>query len=379
MSEMRHRLWAAFAVGMACLLSLAASPVWGQARGMFRGPQPPDGVERKGRVFDPILLLDATIVGLPSYLERHGSGPTAVGMVLGYHDGHGFPYLIPGDASTQTELVNMIIASEEHYNDYALPLDAPPDLLPDKSELSPEERHADNCLADYFLTSRSLNGNYYGWTKDADLGLGIEAFIISGDRYIVITDAFPSTEITLTAIRHEFTSGRPLVFAVDPDGDGTGDRFVAVAGIVSDAGIDYYGCYTGWDTELHWFEFRPAAVGVPWGIATVRTVALAYGVFPPAQVKLERLVNDLIFFKEYINRLSWEPNPENLSRILRYKIYRKVTFDPDSTFGLLAEVDVSSTGYDDRGLRSGTAFTYRITSVDESGRESRPATVRGPK
>jgi len=376
---MRQRSGAAFAIGMACLLSFAALQVRGRTGEEFFGPKPPDGVDRKGRIFDPVRLLEATIVGLPAYLERHGSAPTAVGMVFAYHDGHGFPYLFPGDASVQNDLINLAIASAEHYNEYALPLDAPPDLLPDKSELSPEERHADNCLADHFLTSRSLNGNYYGWTKDADLGPGIEASIISGDRYIVITDSFPSTEITLTTIRHELASGRPLVFTVDPDGDGTGDRFVAVAGIVSDAGIDYYGCYTGWDTELHWFEYRPAAAGVPWGIATVRTIALAYGVFPPAQVELERLVNDLIFFKEYINRLSWEPNPENLSRILRYKIYRKVTFDSDSTFDLLAEVDVSSTGYDDRGLRSGTAFTYRITSVDESGRESRPATVRGPK
>ncbi len=376
---MRHKSGAAFAVGMASLLFLAASPVTGRTGGSSLGPQPPDGIDRKGRVFDPVMLLDATIVGLPAYLERHGSAPTAVGMVFAYHDGHGFPFLFPGDASVQNDQVNLVIASEEHFNDYALPLDAPPDLLPDKSELLPEERHADNCLADYFLTSRSLNGNYYGWTKDADLGPGIEAFIIAGDRYIVITDAFPSTELTLTTIRHELASGRPLVFAVDPDGDGIGDRFVAVAGLVSDAGVDYYGCYTGWDTELHWFEFRPAAAGIPWGIATVRTIAFAYGVFPPAQVELERLVNDLIFFKEYINRLSWEPNPENLARILRYKIYRKVTFDPDATFGLLAEVDASSNGYDDRGLRSGTAFTYRVTSVDESGRESRPATVRGPK
>jgi predicted phage tail protein len=133
------------------------------------------------------------------------------------------------------------------------------------------------------------------------------------------------------------------------------------------------------DTELHWYEYRPAAAGVPWGVFTVHTIALAYGVFPPSKVELERLVNDLIFFKEYVNRLSWESNPDNLSRILRCKIYRKVTRDPDSTFDLLAEVDASSTGYDDRGLKSGTGFTYRITSVDESGRESPPAVVRGPK
>ncbi len=360
-------------------ISIASSPAAGQVSPPFRGPRPPDGIDRKGRIFDAIRLLEATVVGLPAYLERHGSGPTAAAMVFAYHDGHGFPYLLPGDASVQNDLVNLAIASEEHYNDYALPLDAPPDLLPDKSELPPEERHTDNCLADYCLTSRSLNGNYYGWTKDADLGPGIEAFVRSGGRYIVITEAFPALLIPLATVRNELLSGRPPVFAVDTDADGTEDRFVAVAGVNSEAGVDYYGCYTGWDTELHWYEFKPAAAGVPWGVVMVHTVALAYRVFPPANVKLERLVNNLIFFKEYINRLSWAPNPDNLARILRYKIYRKVTRDPDSTLDLLAEVDASSTGYDDRGLKSGTGFTYRITSVDESGRESPPAIVRGPK
>jgi len=138
---------------MACLLSFAALQVRGRTGEEFFGPKPPDGVDRKGRIFDPVRLLEATIVGLPAYLERHGSAPTAVGMVFAYYDGHGFPYLFPGDASVQNDLINLAIASAEHYNEYALPLDAPPDLLPDKSELSPEERHADNCLADHFLTS----------------------------------------------------------------------------------------------------------------------------------------------------------------------------------------------------------------------------------
>ncbi len=376
---MCHRSRAALSFGLACLLSLFALPAWSQLGREIQRPRPPDGIDRKGHVFDAVRLLDATILGLPVYLERHGSGPTAVGMVLGYHDGHGFPYLIPGDASTQTELVNMIIASEEHYNDYSLPLDAPPDLLPDKSELPAEERHADNCLADHFLTSRSFFGNYYGGTKEADIGPGVEAFFQAGERYVVVTESFPASSISLTAVRNELESGRPPVFAVDTDGDGLEDRFVAVAGINSEAGVDYYGCYTGWDTELHWYEFKPAGAGVSWGVATVRTIAPAYGVFPPANFELERLVNDLIFFKEYINRLSWEPNPDNLSRILRYKIYRRETFDPDSAFDLLAEVEASSTGYDDRGLKAGVAYTYRITAVDEVGRESRPATVRGPK
>ncbi len=376
---MRYKAGIALIVGTLGLMALFRAPASGQAARPFRGPRPPEGIDHKGRAFDAIRLLEATVVGLPPYLERHGSAPTAVAMVFAYHDGHGFPYLLPGDASIQTDLVNMAIASEEHYNDYALPLDAPPDLLPDKSELPPADRHADNCLADYCLTSRSLYGNYYGWTRDADLGAGIEAFVQAGERYTVVTAALPASAIPLTTLRNEIASGRPPVFAVDTDGDSTEDRFVAVFGINSEAGVDYYGCYTGWDLEPHWFEFRPAAAGVSWGVAKVHTIAVSHDVFPPAKVRLERLINDLIFFKEYINRLSWEPNPDNLVRILRYKIYRKATFDPGSTFDLLADIDVSSTGYDDRGLKQGTAYTYRITSVDESGRESRPATVRGPK
>ena len=345
-----------------------------RSAGGSEGPGRRTGSTARAGLFDAIRLLEATIVGLPAYLERHGSGPTAVAMVLAYHDGHGFPYLLPGDASIQTDLVNLAIASEEHYNDYALPLDAPPDLLPDKSELPAEEQHADNCLADYCLTSRSLYGNYYGWTRDADLGPGIEAFVQAGERYAVVTEALPASTITLTTVRNEIASGRPPVFAVDTDGDGTEDRFVAVFGINSEAGVDYYGCYTGWDTELHWYEFRPAAAGVPWGVATVHTIALSYGVFPPANVRLERLVNDLIFFKEYINRLSWEPNPDNLVRILRYKIYRKETFDPD--------VDVRPPGRSrrllDRLRRPGAEEGHRRTptasrrSTNPAGKAARP-------
>lgn len=378
MPVMRKRAPAAVAAAALCLAAAASASA--QVGKTVLGPRPPDGVDRKGRVLDVIDILEATLVaGMPAYLERHGSGPTAVAMVFAYHDGRGFPYLLPGDAGVQTELIDLAIASAEHYDDYALPLDAPPDLLPDRSEAPPEERHADNCLADYCLTSRSLFGNFYGQTKDADLGPGIEDFVIAGGRYIVITEAFPASAVSHAALENELRSGRPPVFAVDTDADGTEDRFVAVVGADSTDGVDLYACYTGWDTDLHWFEYRPAASGAPWGVVSVHTIAMAYGVFPPTGFDVERLTNDLIFFKEYINRLSWEPNPDNISRILRYKIYRRVTSGAGTEFDLLAEVDAAATGYDDRGLREGVGYTYRITAVDGSGRESPPATLRAPK
>jgi hypothetical protein len=100
------------------------------------GPYPPPGVDSVGKIFGLRSLLEATVIpGVPPYLWHHGSAPAAVGMVFGYYDGHGFPDLLPGDAVVQTEAVNSALVSAEHYADYSLPLDAPPTLLPDRSEL----------------------------------------------------------------------------------------------------------------------------------------------------------------------------------------------------------------------------------------------------
>ncbi len=91
------------------------------------------------------------IDGVPGYEWRHGCGPTAIGMVIGYHDTHGFDALIPGDASTQTSEVDQAIASERspgdpgHYEDYSLPYDDEgTGLLADRSEDPPGDEHPDD-------------------------------------------------------------------------------------------------------------------------------------------------------------------------------------------------------------------------------------------
>jgi hypothetical protein len=93
------------------------------------------------------------------------------------------------------------------------------------------------------------------------------------------------------------------------------------------------------------------------------------GIFPPLQFSLQRLVNNLIFYKEYINRLTWTANPMNTRNIIRYKIYARVSADSASAFDLLVELPANVFSYDDRGLKKGIAYTYRITAVDEDGQE----------
>ncbi|MBN2705671.1 MAG: hypothetical protein JXR89_04435, partial [Deltaproteobacteria bacterium] len=51
------------------------------------GPEPPPGVEPPKTVYDRRAIVDETeIAGVPAYDWRHGCGPTALGMVVGYWD-----------------------------------------------------------------------------------------------------------------------------------------------------------------------------------------------------------------------------------------------------------------------------------------------------
>jgi len=110
-------------------------------------------------------------------------------------------------------------------------------------------------------------------------------------------------------------------------------------------------------------------------MATASVRAKFAPVLPPVGAQLERLENDLIFYKEYVNRLSWTANPDNVSTITAFKIYRKQKGAADSAYALLTSLAATATSYDDRGLAADQLFTYRITSVNSRGRESAPIVV----
>lgn len=97
--------------------------------------------------------------------------------------------------------------------------------------------------------------------------------------------------------------------------------------------------------------------------------------FPPYNASLSRLTNNFIFYKEYINRLTWQTNTRNKFPISTYRIYRKAASASDTTYTQVGEVGSSTLQYDDRGLKKTDAFAYRITSIDSRGVESAPAEV----
>lgn len=98
-------------------------------------------------------------------------------------------------------------------------------------------------------------------------------------------------------------------------------------------------------------------------------------IFAPTNLGLERLTNNYIFYKEYINILSWQANSRNKFPISKYRIYRKATGAADSTYSQVAEVDASIFQYTERGLKKNDSYTYRITSINNRGLESAPVEV----
>jgi len=98
-----------------------------------------------------------------------------------------------------------------------------------------------------------------------------------------------------------------------------------------------------------------------------------YTLLAPQNLTIQRREGDFIFFREYVNALTWELNPKNRTSIVKNKIYRKAKGSPDSAYTLLAEIDANS--YIHRGLKKNELYTYKVISVDKNGVESVPGVI----
>ena len=335
------------------------------------GPYPRSQSDLTGLRFDKTKTMMATLIsGVPAYLGRHGSGPTAVGMVIGYYDSHGYPSLIPGESINQGENVNQAIASNGNYDDYCLPLDNSPILLKDKSEPPGGDTHQDNCIADFLKTSQSYYHNYYGWSWSVDIAPGFEDYINKAGKYTGFAAFHPFDQFSWEKLKHEIDNDRPMVALVDADGKGW-NLFVTIVGYNSSGPLNYYGCYNTWDKDLHWYPYRAAVYGSDWGVACFYTFDVFAGLFPPKNVKLQRIENNFIFFKEMINRISLEADERNKGVSVRHKIYRKKKDAAEDPFPLLMELDERQAVFEDRGLKKQDIYIYRIIAVDiNTGKES---------
>lgn len=240
------------------------------------GPKPAEGVDRTGHISssEKNITGQYVIPGVPAYNWRHGCGPTALGMVMGYYDEHGFPDLIAGSSASQTAIVQQMIASDQNYNDYCLPLDYYPNMSPDLSELPSGDEHADNCLADFMKTSRSADQNYYGWSWSSDIEPAFSLYLAYNGNYGGSVAQYSYSSYSFSLLQAEMDANHPMMALVDTDADGYTDHFITIIGYKQESGIDYYGCFNTWDGDVHWYAYNEISSGVSWGIYSLYIFAM---------------------------------------------------------------------------------------------------------
>ena len=203
------------------------------------------------------------ISDIPTYIWHRGCGPTALGMIIGYYDLHGYYDLFSDSTIVQTINIDMSIASEDHYNDYSLPLDYYPTLLQDISELGIPHQH--NSIADFMRTSSSSCGNYWGWSWSSDIGTAFENYVhFRNSNYITNTEYEYFSNNSWNEYKIEIDNNRPVIILVDTDGDDLTDHFVV--GIGYDDISQEFACYDTWDSNIHWYEWNGMASGINYGI-----------------------------------------------------------------------------------------------------------------
>ena len=234
---------------------------------------------------------DVLIPGVPGYGWRDGCGPTAVGMVVGYYDLHGWDGLIPGDASSNTIDVQQAIASHGtagapgHYEDYALPKETTSAIVPDKSEAPVGDEHVSNCVADFMHTSWSAEGLTYGGSWTNMVGPAFIGYVNYRNSAYAPSSAGhyvgdPVSMTTWAVLKGEVDAGRPMVLIVDCTGDGRVDHAITGVGYRENGGLLEYAYLNTWDTGIHWAQYRPPSSTYLWGIWGVSTLSLS-GWTPP--------------------------------------------------------------------------------------------------
>ena len=255
-----------------------------------------------------------------------------------------------------------------------------------------------------------------GWITPQVFNIGTRSFALgasgnTGDALVAMpefTSAQPFSEffVVQNRLRVENDAGLPgdglLIWHVDARLDASGNflydnsytahkllRLMEADGLeqieqgyAADAG-DYY---TGGKTFLPYsrpssqrYDNTDSGVSI-YDIGTNQqtmgfTADIHYGIPGPQSLSVERRADDYIFFKEYVDRLTWAVDAQSRVPIAKYVISAKDRGAPDSAYALLTEVPGSATVFEHRGLKTSGLFSYRVAAVDQNGVKSAAAEV----
>ena len=95
----------------------------------------------------------------------------------------------------------------------------------------------------------------------------------------------------------------------------------------------------------------------------------------PLNVAVEIIENKSFVYSEYINRVTWIENPQNVGAytITTYRIYRKAKGAPVDQYVSVGESSADTPWYDDRhftSIQDAENYDYAVTCIDNQGQES---------
>jgi PKD repeat protein len=94
-------------------------------------------------------------------------------------------------------------------------------------------------------------------------------------------------------------------------------------------------------------------------------------VYPPADIKLTRIVDRSFFRANAYHKIEWGYNPHNSDVVvIGYNLYRKLASEDESQFKLLASLEDGVYKYNDLKLPINIRYSYRVTALAKCDRDS---------
>ncbi len=96
------------------------------------------------------------------------------------------------------------------------------------------------------------------------------------------------------------------------------------------------------------------------------------GLLPPLNIQYETITNRNLFTIEYVAQVTWDRNPANAalgSNVTQYNIYRKRSDEVAYSILTTVAAEDSNTYYDRIGTED-IQYQYKVTALDDQGRES---------
>jgi hypothetical protein len=95
--------------------------------------------------------------------------------------------------------------------------------------------------------------------------------------------------------------------------------------------------------------------------------------FQPLGINWDTHADESLLMIRYVTEVKWERNPANDNigaQIMLYRVWRKKTGEPDSTYKAVGEVAGNAFSFLDKDVEGKNLYIYTVTAVDNQGHES---------